>query len=49
MKACQVILQKTNQKDMKAMARRYLEDIGRLPEEEKHKSAFVVREERTSL
>ena len=34
---------------MKAMARRYLEDIGRLPEEEKHKSAFVVREERTSL
>ena len=45
-KACQVILQKTSQGDIKAMARKYLKEIGRLPNDQINKSKKVeVKEE----
>lgn len=40
--ACLLIFQKTNQNDMKDMAKRYLAEMGRLPKEDRRKEKIVV-------
>lgn len=40
--ACLLIFQKTNQNDMKDMAKRYLAEMGRLPKEDRRKEKVAV-------
>ena len=41
-KACQVIWQKTSQGDIKAMAKKYLQEVGRMPVDEKKAAKKVL-------
>ena len=44
-KACQVIWQKTSQGDIKAMAKKYLQEVGRMPPDEKRVTKKEVLQE----